>query len=143
MNISLVIAQNLQDLIYKRGQAGITHVSVTLIFDNRDPQKCPFGHDSQPQISVTRQVVMGGTSKYLINGHRTHQQAVQNLFQPVQLNVNNPNFLIMQGHITKVLSMKPLETLSMIEEAVGIRVYEEKKKRLLRRWLKKTQRLLK
>ena len=29
---------------------------------------------------------------------------VQNLFHSVQLNVNNPHFLIMQGRITKVLT---------------------------------------
>ena len=33
----------------------------------------------------------------------------QNLFHSVQLNVNNPHFLIMQGRITKVLNMKPPE----------------------------------
>jgi structural maintenance of chromosome 2 len=37
--------------------------------------------------------------------------AVQNLFHSVQLNVNNPHFLIMQGRITKVLNMKPPEIL--------------------------------
>ena len=41
---------------------------------------------------------------------------VQNLFHSVQLNVNNPHFLIMQGRITKVLNMKPAEILSMLEE---------------------------
>jgi structural maintenance of chromosome 2 len=41
---------------------------------------------------------------------------VQNLFHSVQLNVNNPHFLIMQGRITKVLNMKPPEILSMLEE---------------------------
>lgn len=35
----------------------------------------------------------------------------QNLFHSVQLNVNNPHFLIMQGRITKVLNMKPPEIL--------------------------------
>ena len=30
---------------------------------------------------------------------------VQNLFHSVQLNVNNPHFLIMQGRITKVLAV--------------------------------------
>ena len=41
---------------------------------------------------------------------------MQNLFHSVQLNVNNPHFLIMQGRITKVLNMKPPEILSMLEE---------------------------
>jgi structural maintenance of chromosome 2 len=35
----------------------------------------------------------------------------QNLFHSVQLNVNNPHILIMQGRITKVLNMKPPEIL--------------------------------
>ena len=51
----------------------------------------------------------------------------QNLFHSVQLNVNNPHFLIMQGRITKVLNMKPREILGMVEEAAGTRMYETKK----------------
>ena len=54
-------------------------------------------------------------------------QRVQNLFHSVQLNVNNPHFLIMQGRITKVLNMKPIEILGMIEEAAGTRMFESKK----------------
>lgn len=52
---------------------------------------------------------------------------MQNLFQSVGLNVNNPHFLIMQGRITKVLNMKPKETLGLIEEAAGTRMFEVKK----------------
>lgn len=33
---------------------------------------------------------------------------VQNLFHSVQLNVNNPHFLIMQGRITKACAPDPL-----------------------------------
>lgn len=63
----------------------------------------------------------------MINGHNAQQSRVANLFQSVQLNVNNPHFLIMQGRITKVLNMKPPEILSMIEEAAGTRMFESKK----------------
>jgi len=72
-------------------------------------------------------VVIGGKNKYMINGHTVQQNQVQNMFHSVQLNVNNPHFLIMQGRITKVLNMKPMETLSMIEEAAGTRMFETKK----------------
>jgi structural maintenance of chromosome 2 len=41
-------------------------------------------------------------TKHLLNGHKVPQQTIQNLFQSVQLNINNPNFVIMQGKITKV-----------------------------------------
>ena len=37
----------------------------------------------------------------------------------------------MQGKITKVLNMKPPEILSMIEEAAGTRMFEDRKKKAL------------
>jgi structural maintenance of chromosome 2 len=115
----------------------VTKASVTLVFDNRDKSKSPIGFEEYAQISVTRQIVLGGTSKYLINGHRAQQQTVQNLFQSVQLNINNPNFLIMQGRITKVLNMKPVEILSMIEEAAGTRMFEDRRDKAFKTMAKK------
>ncbi|KFY09278.1 hypothetical protein V491_08282 [Pseudogymnoascus sp. VKM F-3775] len=136
-NMTTVRAQNLQDLIYKRGQAGVTKASVTIVFDNKDKKKSPIGFEEYAQISVTRQIVLGGTSKYLINGHRAQQQTVQNLFQSVQLNINNPNFLIMQGRITKVLNMKAVEILAMIEEAAGTRMFEDRRDKAFKTMAKK------
>ena len=49
-------AQNQQDLIYKRGQAGITKASVTIVFDNSDRENSPPGMENYAQITVTRQV---------------------------------------------------------------------------------------
>nr|CAD7443556.1 unnamed protein product [Timema bartmani] len=63
----------------------------------------------------------------MINGTNCLNKRVQDLFCSVQLNVNNPHFLIMQGRITKVLNMKPPEILSMIEEAAGTSMYEVKR----------------
>ena len=140
-NMTTVRAQNLQDLIYKRGQAGVTKASVTITFDNRDKARSPIGFEEYAQISVTRQIVLGGTSKYLINGHRAQQHTVQNLFQSVGLNINNPNFLIMQGRITKVLNMKAVEILAMIEEAAGTRMFEDRRDKAFKTMAKKDLKL--
>ncbi|CAN3503772.1 structural maintenance of chromosomes protein 2 [Diutina catenulata] len=126
-SMTTVRASNLQDLIYKRGQAGVTKASVTIVFNNHDKSRSPIGFEEYPTITVTRQIILGGSSKYLVNGHKAQQQTVLNLFQSVQLNINNPNFLIMQGKITKVLNMKPAEILSLIEEAAGTRTFEDRK----------------
>jgi structural maintenance of chromosome 2 len=141
-NMSTVRAQNLQDLIYKRGQAGVTKASVTIVFDNSDKATSPIGFEEYAQISVTRQIVMGGTSKYLINGHRAQQTTVQNLFQSVGLNINNPNFIIMQGRITKVLNMKAAEILAMIEEAAGTRMFEDRKEKAVKTMAKKEMKVV-
>ncbi|XP_040273232.1 structural maintenance of chromosomes protein 2 [Bufo bufo] len=126
-NLTQVRASNLQDLVYKNGQAGITKATVSITFENLDKKQSPLGFEAHDEITVTRQVVIGGRNKYLINGVNANNTRVQDLFCSVGLNVNNPHFLIMQGRITKVLNMKPPEILAMIEEAAGTRMYECKK----------------
>ncbi|GFR81380.1 structural maintenance of chromosomes protein [Elysia marginata] len=126
-NLTQVRAGSLQDLVYKSGQAGVTKATVSITFDNADKNQTPLGYEQYDELTVTRQVVIGGRNKYLINGSNANNMRVQDLFRSVQLNVNNPHFLIMQGRITKVLNMKPPEILSMIEEAAGTRLYETKK----------------
>lgn len=121
-------ASNLQDLIYKKGQAGITKASVTITFDNTDKKSSPVQFSNDPKISITRRVSVESpnsvVTKYLINGRKSTQREVATLLQSVQLNINNPNFLIMQGQITKMLNMKPTQILSLIEEAAGTKSYE-------------------
>uniref|UniRef100_A0A3Q3BJP5 Structural maintenance of chromosomes protein n=1 Tax=Kryptolebias marmoratus TaxID=37003 RepID=A0A3Q3BJP5_KRYMA len=126
-NLTHVRASNLQDLVYKNGQGGITKATVSITFDNSNKSQSPLGFETHDEITVTRQVVIGGRNKYLINGVNGTNTRVQDLFCSVGLNVNNPHFLIMQGRITKVLNMKPPEILAMIEEAAGTRMYECKK----------------
>lgn len=113
---------------------------------------------------LVMQVVIGGKNKYLINGSNVQNNRVQDFFRSVQLNVNNPHFLIMQGRITKVianrllfltqshhcwcfyfycqvLNMKPPEILAMIEEAAGTRMYEAKKQQALKTIEKKEEKI--
>ena len=125
--MSQVRAGNLSELVYKQGQAGINKASVTVVFDNSDESCSPVGYEQCSEVTITRQVLIGGKSKYLINGRVSPAGQVANLFHSVQLNVNNPHFLIMQGRITKVLNMKPKEILGMVEEAAGTRMYENKR----------------
>ena len=108
-------ATNLQELVYKNGQAGITKATVSVTFDNRNKKQTPLGFDQYDEIVITRQVVIGGKNKYMINGSNIQANRVADFFRSVQLNVNNPHFLIMQGRITKVLNMKPPEVHTFFE----------------------------
>ncbi|KAJ7056661.1 condensin complex subunit SMC2 [Mycena amicta] len=140
-NMATMRATNQTELIYKRGQAGITKASVTIVFNNSDASKSPTGYEAHKQITVTRQLALPNITKYLINGHKTTQQAVQTLFQSVQLNINNPNFVIMQGKITKVLNMRPQEILGMVEEAAGTRMFEDRKDKAIKTMTKKDKKV--
>ena len=136
-----VRAGSLQELVYKQGQAGVTKATVTIVFDNKDKKGSPVGYESYDEIAVCRQVAIGGRNKYLINGHVAQQNKVQNLFHSVQLNINNPHFLIMQGRITKVINMSPQEILGLIAEAAGTKMYESKKEAALKTIEKKETKL--
>ncbi|KAJ2064769.1 Structural maintenance of chromosomes protein 2 [Coemansia sp. S146] len=140
-NYKLLRANNIQDLIYKRGQAGITKASVTVVFKNNDRKTSPLGYEDYKQISLTRQIMVGGKNKYMINGHTAQEHAVANMLQSVQLSINNPHFLIMQGKITQVLNMQPPEILAMIEEAAGTRMFEERKDKAQKTMSKKDKKV--
>jgi structural maintenance of chromosome 2 len=135
--LAQVRVDSLQGLIYKNGQAGITKASVTIIFDNSVRSESPIGYEDFKELTVCRQIVLGGKNKYMINGHNAQQKQVQTLFHSVGLNVNNPHFLIMQGRITKVLNMNPQEILGLLEEAAGTRMFEDKKNASVRTMGKK------
>eukprot|EP01022_Parablepharisma_sp_SALTPOND_P018386 TRINITY_DN2_c0_g3_i1.p2 TRINITY_DN2_c0_g3~~TRINITY_DN2_c0_g3_i1.p2 ORF type:complete len:664 (+),score=101.84 TRINITY_DN2_c0_g3_i1:1978-3969(+) len=128
-SLSHVRVSNLQELIYKYGNAGIEKASVTIVFDNSHQDRiCPIGMKDYKEVTVTRQVMKGGKSKYYLNGSNATNEKIKQLFQSVQLNVNNPHFLIMQGKVTQVAKMKPKELLSLLEEAAGTSLYEGKKR---------------
>ena len=55
-NLSQVRASNLQELVYKQGQAGITKATVSITFNNSDPKQSPIGYEHSDTITVTRQV---------------------------------------------------------------------------------------
>ena len=100
-----------------------------------------IGYEDYDEITVTRQIVINGRNKYMINGHNAQQKQVQTLFHSVGLNVNNPHFLIMQGRITKVLNMNPKEILGLLEEAAGTRMFEDKKNASKKTMVKKEEKV--
>eukprot|EP00127_Corallochytrium_limacisporum_P001807 Clim_evm14s84 gene=Clim_evmTU14s84 len=140
-NMGSIRASSMNDLVYKQGQAGVNKASVTLVFNNTDKESSHPGYRDYDQIQVTRTVMIGGKNKYMINGRVVQKNQIENLFQGVQLNVNNPNFLIMQGTITKVLNMKPIEILSKVEEAAGTGMFEKKRELALNTMEKKQKKL--
>ncbi|CAG7730328.1 unnamed protein product [Allacma fusca] len=131
-SLTTVRATCLADLIYKG--AGVSRASVSISFDNSDksPGKCPPGFEDFPEIIVSRVVDQGLICKYYLNSLNSTKNAVSDMFQHVGININHPNFIIMQGKITKVVNMKPLEVLQMIEETCGATAYQKKRDRIER-----------
>ncbi|CAG7818573.1 unnamed protein product, partial [Allacma fusca] len=131
-----VRATKLEDLINKQQirDDRVNSAKVAIVFDNWDktPGKCPIGYEYRDEIVVSRTIELRKgqkeiVSKYHLNGTTSQKNVIVDLFESVRLDVNNPNFMIMQGKITKVVSMKPKELLQMIEETVGATLYQHKR----------------
>ena len=76
------------------GQTSLSaSVYIVSVYHRVDPASLQCTDES---LFIIFQVVIGGRNKYLINGCNANNTRVQDLFRSVQLNVNNPHFLIMQ-----------------------------------------------
>ncbi|CRH02434.1 chromosome segregation protein, putative [Plasmodium relictum] len=141
-NLNLIRVNRLDELIYKQGQAGITKGSVTIKFNNEEkPSPLQEPYRDMKNITITRQIVLGGRNRYLLNSHNAKPKDISDFFQSLKLNINNPHFLIMQGKITKVINMKPIELLGLIEESSGTKLYEVKRTNAIKLMMKKDQKL--
>lgn len=55
-NLQQVRVANLQELVYKQGQAGVTKATVSIVFSNNDRSRSPIGYEDCPEITISRQV---------------------------------------------------------------------------------------
>jgi len=119
--------ENLQQLIYKNGQSGVTKAMVSALFDNRNKSQSPIGLEDLDEFEITRTIIVGGKTKYMLNGVTKTNTQIMDIFKTVSLSIQSSHFIIMQGRVTKVMNMKPMEVLGMLEETTGTRMYENKK----------------
>jgi structural maintenance of chromosome 2 len=132
----------LQELIYKGGNDFVKKAYVSITFKS-------LNKNNHEETKITRQVFFNNinffliifklisnsqilseskSNEYFINEKKSTALDIYNFLNSIQLNVNTPNFLIMQGQVTKVVNMKPIEVLSMIEEAASTKAFDKQKK---------------
>ncbi|MFY9647949.1 MAG: AAA family ATPase, partial [Terriglobales bacterium] len=79
------------------------------------------------EISVTRRLFRSGDSEYLLNGKLCRLRDIQELFMGTGLGPES-YALIEQGRIGQILSSRPTDRRSIIEEAAGITKFKTKKR---------------
>lgn len=136
--VSNMRISNLQELIYQNAKSEIKRATVSITFTNTS--NSPFYSDYGDEIIISRSIYEG-KSKFLINGKNQSLDNIKKVFQESNLNINNPHFLIMQGKVTKVVNMSPLDILSLLEEASGTKIYETNKENSIKTMNKKQNKL--
>lgn len=109
MNLWQMPRNSLKYLLCENGQADTTKTTETVIFDNTNPNHCPLGYEIYREISVCHEFSLDGKNRCLITGRTLDSKRSAKFFTPVRLDVDNPNILIRNERITKMLNKNPTE----------------------------------
>ena len=91
---------------------------VALLLDNKDKDG-PAQYKDFDEIGVKRKIEKDKGSKYYINDKEVRARDVQTFFADLSTGAHSPS-LISQGRIGQLVTAKPIERRSILEEAAGI-----------------------
>ncbi len=91
---------------------------VALLLDNQNKEG-PAQFKEFDEISVRRKIEKDKGSKYYINDKEVRARDVQTFFADLSTGAHSPS-LISQGRIGQLVTSKPIERKSILEEAAGI-----------------------
>ncbi len=91
---------------------------VSLLLDNNE-KNGPVQYKDFEEISIKRKIEKDKGSKYYINDKEVRARDVQTFFADLSTGAHSPS-LISQGKIGQLVTAKPIERKSILEEAAGI-----------------------
>ncbi len=121
------------DLIFK-GSKNLpkgTKAAVSIYFDNSDKvfklindggEDVNLNYDV---ISISREVFSDGLNKYILNGSEVRLKDIHNLLASVNIG-SSGHHIISQGEADRILNANAKEKREMVEDALGLKIYQYK-----------------
>ena len=110
----------MEDVIFSgtsnRPSKNISEVSLSL--DNQE-KKSSLQYKEFDEITISRKIEKDKGSKYYINDKEVRAKDIQTFFADLSTGAHSPS-LISQGRIGQLVTAKPIERKSILEEAAGI-----------------------
>lgn len=115
---------NMTDVIFSgsKSRNASNSASVCLIFDNTDKY---FPLDFT-EVSIKRRVYLDGTNEYYLNDEKCRLKDITDLLLDSGIAKESFN-IISQGKIEEIISNKPVDRRTIIEEAAGVLKYKRRK----------------
>ncbi len=113
-----------EDLIWN-GSASIPRMgkaSVTMIFDNED-RRIPLDF---AEVAIGRKIFRDGLNEYYLNNSQVRLKDVVEILARIGLGEQKHN-IISQGEVDRIIMSSPRERREMLEEALGLRIYQLRK----------------
>ena len=114
-----------------------SRAAVVIIFDNSPHGgHRPFKIDFD-EVAIERAVFRDGASEYSINGSRVRLRDIEELLAGANIG-ETEHHIISQGEADRILLASPQDRRAMLEDALGLKIYEFKKQEASKK-LKKTE----
>ncbi|OGI85921.1 hypothetical protein A3A01_00770 [Candidatus Nomurabacteria bacterium RIFCSPLOWO2_01_FULL_39_17] len=121
------------DLIFKGSKhlSRSSHASVFIYFNNSDKifkltndggENVNLNYDT---INIGREVYADGLNKYILNGGEVRLKDIHNLLASVSIG-SSGHHIISQGEADRILNANGRERKEMIEDALGLKIYQYK-----------------
>lgn len=112
-----------EDLIWNgsKNVSRLGRANVALVFDNREKL---FDVDYD-EVILSREVHRDGVNEYFVNGARSRLRDILELLASAHIG-SSGHHIISQGETDRALTASPKERREMIEDALGLRIYEYK-----------------
>ncbi len=119
------------DLIFKGGGAtrSMSRAAVSMVFDNRDRVFSLSSIDNAKisldfdEITLSREVYADGQNMYMINGHEARLKDVMEVIASVNIG-SSGHHIISQGQADRLLNANAKERRHMLEDSLGLKVYQ-------------------
>jgi len=121
------------DLIFKgsKNLAKSSRATATIYFDNTDKifklsnetgENINLNYDV---ISISREVYSDGLNKYILNGSEVRLKDINNLLSSVNIG-SSGHHIISQGEADRILNASLRDRREMVEDALGLKIYQYK-----------------
>lgn len=119
-------AQKLQNLLFNgaRTRKPAEFCDVSLYIDNKD-RRIPGYEDD---IKITRKMNRSGITIYKIDGKTVTRSKMIDIIANTGLSPDGYN-IIMQGDVTRIIEMSPMERRGIIDDISGISEFDDKKEK--------------
>ena len=115
-----------EDLIFAGSQISsrLGRASAAIVFDNRGKK---FGEINFKEVIIERRVYRDGANEYFLNDSKVRLKDIIEILAGVGLGTSR-HHIISQGESDRILYASAAERREMIEDALGIRIFQLKRK---------------
>lgn len=117
-------AERMMEMIFhgSKNKPAADFAAVSLYLDNSAKDMAV----EEDKVRITRKINRKGISIYKLNGRTVRRETIQEILRPVRILPDGHN-IILQGDVTNIIEMSPLERREILDEVSGIKEFDEKR----------------